>query len=194
MSTEEIKIDTEYSEIAGHIKATDEISVKVLGFVPLASGATVLGLLLEGDIAKSPMIFVISAFSAVVVFGFFRWELRNIQTCAWLYARACEIDGSKRPEAPGGFGKTEAECLIYAATIGLWLLLPWFLLLIQIGAQPAQALRSILIGHYCLLLGSGPATRPGRATLGYSERISSCQPAEPAKIAAEPGPEGPARQ
>jgi hypothetical protein len=119
--------DQEYSEILSQIKATDEISFKVLGFVPLSTGATVLGLLHSEKLLHGPVLFAVSTFAAIVILGFFRWELRNIQTCSWLYSRASAMDGQARPKSPGGVGKTEAECLIYSATIALWLVLPWLL-------------------------------------------------------------------
>ena len=85
------------------------------------------------------LLWLISLFGTMVTLGLFRWELRNIQNCKWLASRAAEMEKdefgvtsgqfSGRDEAPRLFGvrvgKTEAEKIIYIATIFSWLALPW---------------------------------------------------------------------
>lgn len=133
-----------YSEICANVRATDEISFKLLGLVPLVSGSGIFVAFLEGktQALALPAIDLLSLFGAVVTFGLFRWELRNIQTCNWLRERASEIEKETlsdkengvgqfyhRPGAPLifglRFGKTEAEKLIYSTSVIAWLSLPW---------------------------------------------------------------------
>ena len=125
MATDNKNDATRYDAICKEIERTDNISFQILGLVPLISAAGILGLLAEDKIARSPVIFLVSTFAAAVTFGFFRWELRNIQTCNWLRCRATLVDGFKLPNAPGRWGKTEAECLVYSSTMLAWLVLPW---------------------------------------------------------------------
>lgn len=148
--------DPLYREVCANIRVTDDISFKLLGFVPLVSGAGIVVVLIQSSVQWSPAIYLISMLGAGVTFGLFRWELKNILTCNWLirYAEALEfhaIHGDKvlgpvgvgqfyrRPTAPGlfpelrskdstsaarGFGKTEAEKLVYSLVILSWLILP----------------------------------------------------------------------
>jgi hypothetical protein len=125
MPNSSLSADKEYAEVCSQIKGTDEISFKLLGFVPLVTGASILSLFLRNEDVSSPRIFLISIFSAAVTLGIFRWELRNVQICNWLRSRADRIIGTSIPGPPGGWGKTEAECLLYGATILAWLALPW---------------------------------------------------------------------
>jgi hypothetical protein len=129
-----------YSEICTAIRTTDDISFKLLGFVPLVSGIGIFAVLdlLGGDVASWPTTVFVSVFGATITFALFRWELRNIQTCEWLRARAKEIEkdelelelgpflGRADPPAFLGidWGKTQAERLLYTTTIAAWLSLP----------------------------------------------------------------------
>jgi hypothetical protein len=128
-----------YAEICSNIRATDEISFKLLGLVPLVSGAGIFVLLDRSkQPAWSPMAVFVAVFGAVVAFAIYRWEIRNIQTCRWLIDRAAELERKGLGLASGQFygrdpapvllgrrmGKTEAERLLYWTTIAAWLLLP----------------------------------------------------------------------
>jgi len=126
-----------YEEICTSIRTTDEISFKLLGLVPLLSGAAIMTVS-KNDVNQG-LLWLVSLFGTVVTLGLFRWELRNIQNCKWLASRAAEMEKdefgvtsgqfSGRDEAPRLFGfrlgKTEAEKIIYIATILSWLALPW---------------------------------------------------------------------
>jgi hypothetical protein len=124
-----------YNNICTNIRFTDDISFKLLGLVPLFSGAGMLVAVLKTEYTWSPAIYAIAAFGALVTLGLFRWELRNIQTCDWLIARGADVEQKEdekragqfyqRANAPMGVGKTEAEKLIYGVTIFTWLSLPW---------------------------------------------------------------------
>jgi hypothetical protein len=113
-----------YEQICASIRATDEISSSSSVLVPLLSGAVIV-VVLKGEVYQSPLLWFISTFGVVVTFGFFRWELRNIQICLWLWERAKAIEpGSGQPEAPQRIGKAAAEKCIYSVTIAVWLAMP----------------------------------------------------------------------
>ena len=127
-----------YSEICTNIRTTDEISFRLLGLVPLVSGAVIFGVSLDANFASSPFSILISFFAAIVTFGLFVWELRNIDTCKELIESAKKMEaedfmyndnegpyGSK-PDPKKLFGhlpirKSAAEHLIYLTTIIAWL-------------------------------------------------------------------------
>ena len=129
-----------YSEICTDIRTTDDISFKLLGFVPLVSGIGIFAVLdlLGGRVASWPTTVFVSLFGATITFALFRWELRNIQICRWLRSRAEDLERDELGLTAGPFvgrdaapmllghrmGKTEAEKLLYTTTIGAWLSLP----------------------------------------------------------------------
>jgi hypothetical protein len=124
-----------YTELRAGIRETDNISFRLLGLVPLVSGAALIGVILkEGTLG--PVVTLLSLFAAGVTLGIFRWELRNTQTCKWLirYADCLEQHAlnahevgaihHKLPTAPQHIGKTHGEMVIYGTTIVAWLGLP----------------------------------------------------------------------
>lgn len=151
--------DKLYEQINANIRATDEISFKLLGLVPLVSGAA-LGTLVLKDASSvgarlSPALVTLFAlFAAAVTLGLFRWELRNVQECSHLlgFARAlarenlgkCGVPDVQqaRPPRPQGIGKTEAEKIIYGATILAWLALPPAVGAVSVS-QPDAVVRTI---------------------------------------------------
>jgi hypothetical protein len=142
-----------YKEICANIRNTDEISFKLLRIVPLASGVGAGALVLldkSGLLEAYAALAVIplSLLGAVVTFGLFRWELRNIQRCLWLISRAAileaeilkqpnlQYDGLAKAEHRKArsvsdirlsslrdwpWGKTQSEKLVYLAAIVGWL-------------------------------------------------------------------------
>jgi hypothetical protein len=151
--------DKLYEQINANIRATDEISFKLLGLVPLVSGAALGTLVLKdasglGTRLSPALITLFALFAAAVTLGLFRWELRNVQECSHLlgFARAlarenlgkCGVPDAQqaRPPRPQGIGKTEAEKIIYGATILAWLALPPAVGAVS-ASQPAAAARTI---------------------------------------------------
>lgn len=156
-----------YEEICTNIRTSDDISFKLLGFVPLisGSGAAILTLGQIWGNTSNVAVLLISIVASIVTFGLFKWEMRNVQKCDWLIARAAELEriffcaqtpGERRvisqfngwswqakpplfgrlpefeaieePEknkdrnsAGTRVGKTEAERIIYWASIAAWL-------------------------------------------------------------------------
>jgi hypothetical protein len=130
-----LTVEALFTEICTDIRETDGTSFRLLGLVPLVSGAAILTLMLSKQV-PAEFVMLLGIFGAGVTLGLFRWELRNIQTCSWLIRRAELIQTRSsgvtaldplckgRPHSPQGIGKTAAEKLIYGVTIGTWLALP----------------------------------------------------------------------
>lgn len=152
MAESTLSMDRLYAEICTSIRATDDISFKLMGFVPLVSGATLLTFFLREPVRpeQAPLVVALSLFAALVTLGLFRWELRNIQTCSWLRRRAEAVEAAlvqatgapPQPRPPLGVGKTEAEKAIYSVTVLAWLLLPVTL----VSAERLQALLPVYLG------------------------------------------------
>jgi hypothetical protein len=132
-----LRKDQIYQEIRADIRATDEISFKLLGLVPLATGTAFLAFLFtDKPVAKPEVVSAVTIFAALVTLGLFRWELRNVQICNWLQGRVTALEvgsnfeenqscsPSARPPAPLGIGKGFAETIVYSVTILAWLVMP----------------------------------------------------------------------
>lgn len=85
-----------YEEVCTNIRTSDDISFKLLGLVPLisSSGAAILTLSKIWPDTSSIAILLISLVAMAVTFGLFKWEIRNVQKCDWLVARAAELERS----------------------------------------------------------------------------------------------------
>jgi hypothetical protein len=137
MADSTLSVDRFYAETCTSIRTTDDISFKVMGIVPLTSGAALLTLFLKETVPaeKASLVVTLALFAALVTLGLFRWELRNIQTCNWLKRRAQVLEEAwvetsrapRQPDAPLGIGKTEAEKAIYSITTLAWLIMPMVL-------------------------------------------------------------------
>ena len=149
-----------YQEVCTNIRTSDDISFKLLGFVPILSGAGATILSWKGSTPYPlPVVVLASLVGATFTFGLFRWEMRNVQKCDYLICVASrierclqkplEFDSLKykvaqyqewyRADRPKLFhkipklepsdkvepwyalGKTEAERIIYGASIAAWL-------------------------------------------------------------------------
>jgi hypothetical protein len=78
-----------YKEVMTGIRTTEDISFRLLSFVPTGAGITAgaLTLLQTSELLQAPTSgFVVAALSILgflITFGLFRWELRNIDLCIW---------------------------------------------------------------------------------------------------------------
>ena len=142
-----------HAEICTNIRALDDNSFRLLSFVPLVTGSAIGVVLLKAGTRFSWVIVLLSLVGAIVTFGLYRWERRNVQICKWLQGRADEIERDQfgitsgkeqfaiRTKNPSsGFEDFEykdlhifhgfsiyqrsAERIIYWAAISAWLLLP----------------------------------------------------------------------
>lgn len=83
-----------YEQICTNVRTSDDISFKLLGLVPLISGSGAAILVLGkiwSDISSIAII-LLSLVAAIITFGLFKWELRNVQKCNWLVERAAELE------------------------------------------------------------------------------------------------------
>lgn len=145
-----------YKEICASIRFTDDISFKLLNIVPVLAGigSTTLVFLEKSQLLtnySSYAVVMLSIGGALITFGLFKWELRNIGKCKWYIDRAgdferrlLKLEPEKAqtlqfadfdiPSAKKGFkrpwGKTEAEKLIYSAAIAVWLI-PVIIVILQ---------------------------------------------------------------
>jgi hypothetical protein len=123
-----------WQELCTHIRTTDEISFKLLGFVPAITFSAIAAAFGMDKLRFTPLLVLISLFAAAVTMALWIWERRNIQTCLWMQARAAHIEAIfgvspsghflRFPAAPGTRGKRDAERIVYGSTIAAWLLLP----------------------------------------------------------------------
>lgn len=85
-----------YEQICADIRFTDELSLKLLGFVPLVTGAGIFVVLLGGSDRSWWQAAVLGGFvgvlGAIVTFAIYRWELRNVEFCRYLRTRAAYIE------------------------------------------------------------------------------------------------------
>lgn len=141
-----------YKEICNNIRVSDDISFKLLGIVPVVSGigATTLTFLEKSKSLSthtSLAVVSLSLLAALMTFGLFVWELRNIQKCSWFIARAADFElrllgrtdakedhstilfagmtnnlkpTKKLSDRP--WGKTQGEKIVYSAAIVIWLI------------------------------------------------------------------------
>jgi hypothetical protein len=125
-----------YGGIWTCIHETDQISYNKISLVHLVSGsgAGLLVFLLDKQLLGLIPIVSLSLLSACVTFGLYRWECRNIQTCQRLLQRAAWLEkrfgfgnlaGGQEPPKISGLririGKTQAEMIIYSASILAWI-------------------------------------------------------------------------
>jgi hypothetical protein len=124
-----------WREVCAQLRATDDISFKLLGFVPLFTVAAIGAVLFKADHRLSLGLILASFVGSITTLGFWIWERRNIQTCKWLRERAADIERAahgpthvgqfaRLAPAPRGLGKTEGETIVYATTIAAWLCVP----------------------------------------------------------------------
>ena len=130
MSDDVVTAEKVYAETCNSIRATDDISFKLIGFIPLLSGGilTFLGSNKIDQSIGSPVVLSLALFAGSTTLALFRWELRNIHICTWLLFRAEQLEKTvaknaelpQRPHPPSWFGKPEAAKSVYPK-FGSWL-------------------------------------------------------------------------
>ena len=88
-----------YKEICASIRATDDVSLKLLAIVPLVAGflSGALALWAGKDAAAGSAkpalnlaVLALALAGAGITLGLMRWEMRNVQKCNWLISRAAD--------------------------------------------------------------------------------------------------------
>ncbi|WP_371599784.1 hypothetical protein [Streptomyces sp. NBC_00564] len=121
-----------YQEICVSYRAIDDFRAKLLGFLPVVTGAGV-GLLLGRDPGEpQPIWLPVGLFGAVVTLGLFAYEVHGIKKCAYLIdagarlERHLEVYGqfAGRPHAVGGVvNEPFAAAVVYSAVHAGWVFL-----------------------------------------------------------------------
>jgi hypothetical protein len=146
-----------YDQLCTSYRAIDDFRAKLLGFLPLASGAGIF-LLINGDALKIPLaddrirVFQpIGLFGALITSGLFIYELYGIQRCAELIRAGKKLE-YKLNVGEGQFvsrpdwvmSEPLAACIIYPAVIAAWLFLA--VALVPGGSAPPGQFEPVSIG------------------------------------------------
>lgn len=123
---------TVYSELCSSYRAIDDFRTKLLGFLPLATGAGIFFLVTD----KAKIDFVQSyflpmgAFGFVITLGLFFYEFYGIKKCTHLIRAGKELEKglniaegqfTKRPHGVAGFiSEPLAAGVIYPAVLAAW--------------------------------------------------------------------------
>jgi hypothetical protein len=110
--TSRLSVERYYGELCSNVRATDDISFKLLELVPLISGAGIIGVLsARAELSlPSEAVVLVALFAATVTLALYGWERRNIQICVWLIARAADVE-REMLEARLGVEHGRLQCL-----------------------------------------------------------------------------------
>lgn len=83
-----------YESVCANIRISDDISFKLMSFVPLTSGAgaAILSLAKIWTPVNSLAVILLSLVAALITFGLYKWEMRNVQKCNWFVDRAADLE------------------------------------------------------------------------------------------------------
>ena len=125
-----------YTEVCLSYRAVDDIRIKLLGFLPIASAGGVF-LLIRTDDTADPAVFVAAGiFGSLVALGLFAYELFGIKRCHALIEAGKAIEEAmrlgleptygaqfiRRPDPIlGAIAEPLATALIYPAVLASWL-------------------------------------------------------------------------
>jgi hypothetical protein len=143
-----------YQELCNSYHAIADFRARLLGLLPLASGAGIYVLVddvllqpTQGHIASAYLV-PLGLFGFIVTLGLFFYELRGIQRCNALVRAgkqlesALGLDGQFRlrpPDIAGFIGSTLAARLIYPAVLAAWMFVA------ASGAWPRAAITIAII-------------------------------------------------
>ena len=130
---------TIYQELCNSYRAIDDFRAKLLGFLPLASGAGIF-LLIDGDFSPETKTFLwaVGSFGFLVTLGLFFYELYGVKKCHALISAGKELEEdlgidaqrgqfTARPrEVAGLINEPLAAGVIYPAVLAAWTFVPLF--------------------------------------------------------------------
>lgn len=123
---------TVYRELCSSYRAIDDFRTKLLGFLPLATGAGIFFLITDKEKITSVQEYFrpVGAFGFVVTLGLFFFELYGIKKCAHLISAGKDLekelnisDGqfTRRPHGVAGLiNEPFASGVIYPAVLAAW--------------------------------------------------------------------------
>lgn len=135
---------TVYTELCNSYRAIDEFRTKLLGFLPLATGAGLFLLVTDKDKIDSVQQFLrpIGYFGFIITLGLFFYEIYGIKKCGrlirvgkYLEEKKLRIDGqfkSRPREVAGLINEPFAAGIIYPAVLAAWI----FLALVSTSPRP----------------------------------------------------------
>src|SRR5215207_5063617 len=123
-----------YQEVCKSYQSVADTRLKLLGFLPIASGAGIYAVLGDGGNTIPPFAWVAGLFGFLITLGLFFYELRGLQRSAALERSGRELEASlglangqfsAQPEAyPSGFiDPRGAAWVIYTTVMGGWVYL-----------------------------------------------------------------------
>lgn len=124
-----------YKELCTTYRAIDDIRMKLLGFLPLATGAGAFALLAKnGPLSDETKKYFlpVGIFGLLITLGLYIYELYGIKKCTFLILTDKGLEGSlgvpgqfhTRPKAIlGKLDEVLAGCVIYPAVLAAWIYL-----------------------------------------------------------------------
>jgi hypothetical protein len=133
-----------YQQVVQHHQAITDFRAKLLGLLPIASGAALIVVLKDGlSVERVGLALGLGLFACVLTIGLFFYELRGMGHCLDLEQSARELEKwlelppneatrpfnfmrLREPEMGGLIGARGSAWLIYPAVLGAWLYLSLF--------------------------------------------------------------------
>ena len=140
MTSEQVSSATLYEQVCVSYHAVDDFRTKLLGLLPIATGAGVFSLLngkadLIGsneDAAAAPALAAIGSFGFAFTLGLFAYELYGIKRCHYLIQLGRRLESEAKhtgqfrgrpPRLAGFIAEPFASSLIYPGSLSAWLYL-----------------------------------------------------------------------
>ena len=124
---------TAYRELCSSYRAIDDFRTKLLGFLPLATGAGIFFLVTDKEKINfvQPYFVPIGIFGFVITLGLFFYEFYGIKKCTHLIWAGIELERelninagqfTKRPDGVAGYiNEPVAAGVIYPAVLAAWM-------------------------------------------------------------------------
>jgi hypothetical protein len=134
-SDKEAALTTAYQEVCTSYHAIDDVRIRLMGLLPLVSGAGIVVLLRPDVLDLEDKYYPpIGIFGFLVTLGLLLFEVRGVQQCYALIALGKDIEKSlhieaqftHRPKQLVGLGKTSAARVIYPAVLAAWTFITLF--------------------------------------------------------------------
>jgi hypothetical protein len=159
-----------YQEVCKSYQSIADTRLRLLGFLPLSSGAGIYVVLGDGGSSIPPFAWVAGLFGFLVTLGLFFYELRGLQRSDVLEGSGRELEtslgldngtfGSQPSASPGGFvNQRTAAWVIYTTVMGAWIYLALIRNLGSLWAALGGAVVAILVAVWLAQQQRGGADR-----------------------------------